>query len=82
MSSGMKVEKETWWCEEVQEYLQRKRSAKENWISTGWEGREIDGNDMQQVSVIKERDRNGLTYTRGVIKGKETYVEEQMNEEN
>lgn len=80
MSSGMKVEKETRWSEEVQECIQRKRSAKENWISTGWEGREIDGKDMQQV--IKDRDRNVLTYTRSVIKGREEYFEEQMNEEN
>lgn len=69
MSSGMKVEKETRWSEEVQDCIQRKRSAKKNWISTGWEGREIDGKDMQQV--IKDRiDRNVLTYTRSVIKGK------------
>lgn len=55
---------------------------KENRISTSWEGREIDGKDMQHVSVIKDRDRNVLTYTRSVIKGREECVEEQMNEEN
>ena len=32
MSSGWKVDKETWWWnEEVQEYVQRKRLAKKNW---------------------------------------------------
>lgn len=55
---------------------------KENWISTSWEGREIDGKEMQHVSVIKDRDRNVLTYTSSVIKGREECVEEQMNEEN
>lgn len=53
-----------------------------NRISTSWEGREIDGKDMQHVSVIKDRDRNVLTYTRSVIKGREECVEEKMNEEN
>lgn len=55
---------------------------KENRISTSWEGREIDGKDMQHVSVIKDRDRNVLTYTRSVIKRREECVEEEMNEEN
>lgn len=41
----------------------------------------IDCKDMQQVSMIKDRERNVLTYTKNVIKGREEYVEEQMNEE-
>lgn len=28
MSSDMKVEKETWWSEEIQDCIQRKRSTK------------------------------------------------------
>lgn len=41
---------------------------------------EMDVKDIQQVSMIKDRDI--LTYTRSVLKGREEYVEEQMNDEN
>ncbi|XP_065654616.1 uncharacterized protein LOC136081243 [Hydra vulgaris] len=129
ISGQMKIDKETWWCnEEVQESLREKRLAEKNWhfqqdeesrqkykemcgktkraVAKAkekaysylyeklnikeWEKdlyrlarkRNRDGQDVQQVRMIKDKDGNVLSNEESVLGRWKEYFEELINQEN